>query len=358
MATAPLPRTEILDLRQVRSRHLAPLFEEEERLWLSELRWDFKPSVRLIEKHIDTRSLAGYVALVDGQVGGYCFFVYEETSAPGERGAPDAWRQKGLIGDLFVRRAYQSSGLGVQLLERAVETLKATPGVTRLEAQIMPFGGEPLGPVFAAEDFRCYPRLFMYKQLRPTSAAEAVSREGLAYGTTEVVPSRKEEWIVQAWEDRHFDPLGELIVSAYAGHVDSHINDQYGSRAGALKFLKNIVVFPGCGVFRPEASFVALKVAPGFTVRDSRFRGLAGALLVSQVAPRVAHITQICVQPEWQGHGLGRGLLARSLAALQERRYEGVSLSVTAANSRAVALYRRFDFAVLKEFAAYAWDRP
>jgi ribosomal protein S18 acetylase RimI-like enzyme len=365
MATAPLPRTEILDLRQVRSRHLAPLFEEEERLWLSELHWDFKPSVRLIEKHIDTRSLTGYVALVDGQVGGYCFFVYEETSAPGERGAPNAWRQKGLIGDLFVRRAYQSSGLGVQLLERAVETLKATPGVTRLEAQIMPFGSEPLGPVFAAEDFRCYPRLFMYKALGTTSTAEANSRGEYGYGTTKVVPSRREEWLVEPWEDRHFDPMGELIVSAYAGHVDSNINDQYGSRAGALKFLKNIVVFPGCGVFRPEGSFVAVADTRGRshgaertgTTPAAPHTTLVGALLVSQVAPRVAHITQVCVRRELQGQGLGAQLLERSLGALRARGYEGVSLSVTANNNPAVGLYRRFGFVVLKEFAAYTWDK-
>jgi len=363
MATAPLPRAEILDLRQVRGRHLAPLFEEEERLWLSELRWDFKPSVRLIEKHIDTRSLAGYVALVDGQVAGYCFFVYEERAAAGSPGAARAGAQKGLIGDLFVRTAYRSAGVASSLLEHAVETLKATPLLTRIEAQVMPFGSEPLGPLFAARGFRCFPRLFMYRELKnPAAGAAGLDRGADASVTPGAAESR---WTMGGWEDRFLEPLGELMVAAYAGHMDSHINDQYESLTGALKFLKNIVVFPGCGVFRPEGSFVAVADTRGRshgaeragTTPAAPHTTLVGALLVSQVAPRVAHVTQVCVRPEWQGQGLGRELLARSLGALQERGYEGVSLSVTADNRHAVALYERFGFIVLKEFAAYVWDK-
>ena len=34
-----------------------------------------------------------------------------------------------------------------------------------------------------------------------------------------------------------------------AGHIDASINDQYRSLHGSLRFLHNIVRFPGCGVF-------------------------------------------------------------------------------------------------------------
>jgi len=37
-----------------------------------------------------------------------------------------------------------------------------------------------------------------------------------------------------------------LIYLSY-DHVDGEINDQYRSRAGALRFLKNIILLPGCG---------------------------------------------------------------------------------------------------------------
>jgi len=42
-----------------------------------------------------------------------------------------------------------------------------------------------------------------------------------------------------------------LIYLSYANHVDGVINDQYRSRLGALKFLKNIILLPGCGQFVP-----------------------------------------------------------------------------------------------------------
>ncbi|MFQ5816680.1 MAG: GNAT family N-acetyltransferase [Terriglobia bacterium] len=400
MATVPLPRVEIVELRQVRSRQLAPLFEEQQRAWQEELRWDYKPSLGLIKKHIDARALPGYVALLGGEVAGYCFFVYEEVTCA--QGAPGG--QKGLIGDLFVRQAYRpsqsfgtrlapppipqsgnGSGLATQLLEHALETLEGSRGVVRMEAQVMPFGIEPLAPVFLAHNFRSYPRLFMYRGLKKP-AAEATGLNGGVDRAPERTAADR-AWEIERWDDGYFEPLAELIVAAYAGHIDSHINDQYGTRDGALKFLKNIVVFPGCGMFRPEASLVVplggrppsgpgdqdpvagatgldIKMAPPadtssrFTVHGSRFTPLAGALLVSQVAPHIAHITQVCVRPEVRGRGLGRQLLARTLDTLRQKGYEGVSLSVTADNPPAVGLYRHFGFEVLKRFAAYVREKP
>lgn len=394
MATVPLPRVEMVDLRQVQSRQLGALFDEQQSAWHEQLRWDYRPSVALIKKHIDARSLPGYAALLEGQVAGYCFFVYEEVVS--ERARPGA--QKGLIGDLFVRQAYrpqpatraERAGLATQLLERALEALATGPEVARIEAQLMPFGIEPLAPLFLAHDFRSYPRLFMYKALRETSGASREEQTGSSVGFASLrkAPMREgrgvgpygpcqeqnpepspqlaprfsagapawgrtslsgREWVIQRWDDLFFEPLAELIVSAYADHVDGNINDQYASRDGALKFLKNIVVFPGCGVFQPDASFVAPR-------QDGP--GLAGAVLVSQVAPRIAHITQVCVRRELQGLGLGGQLLVRALDTLHRKGFEGVSLSVTADNHGAVRLYYRLGFDVLKGFAAFVWQKP
>lgn len=404
MATLPLPRVEILDLRHLRSRQLAALFEEEQKCWLEELRWDYRPSVNLIRRHIDAHSLAGYVALLDGQVAGYCFFVYEDIAPElGAGGRGPRGVQKGLLGDLFVRPAYRDAEIATALLLHALETLEATPGLVRIEAQLMPFGLEPLAPIFHARNFRRFPRLFMYKPLQKTSGASREERAGssvgfaslrkaqekgwLGTGTTDpsaslrasavpcqdAVPagearlpmpddrSPKPEWVIQRWDDRYFEPLAELILSAYAGHMDSNINDQYATREGALKFLKNIVVFPGCGVFQPDASFVAFEGHSGgsrWVEQQAGGAQLAGALLVSQVAPRVAHVTQVCVRRELQGQGLGRALMSRALDYLGYKGFEGVSLSVTAENLAAVELYRRLGFEVLKEFAAYVWEKP
>jgi len=57
--------------------------------------------------------------------------------------------------------------------------------------------------------------------------------------------------------EQDYQPTAGLITACYRDHVDSEINDQYRSVNGSLRFLHNIVRFPGCGQFDPESSFVA-----------------------------------------------------------------------------------------------------
>ena len=326
MAVAPqLAPFELVDLRQLRARDLAPLLEEERRLWAEELHWDYRPSAEVIRRHADAGTLPGVAALVGGQVAGYSFYILDDT--------------KGIIGDLYVLRPYRrqqptgtAAGVATLLLEHTLETLESSPRLRRLEAQIIPCGTEPLAPVFLARDFRSFPRVFLYKELRPQAPRAESAPAGVA---------------LRVWEDSYFQPMAGLIVAAYRGHVDSRINDQYGTSGGALRFLKNIVVFPGCGIFLAETSLVAVEVG---TER------LLGAALTSRVAAGVAHVTQVCVAPERQGQGLGRALMEAVLARLAGRGYRGVSLTVTAENERAVQLYYKLGFQVIKGFAAFARD--
>lgn len=328
MAVAPqLAAFEIVELRQLRARDLNELLEEEQKLWREELYWDYRPSAEMIRKHVDARTLPGGVARVGGRVAGYCFFVYED--------------HKALIGDLYVLEAYRqerptgtAAGIATLLVEHALDTIQQSPGLWRIEAQLIPQSGtEPLGPVFLVRDFRSFPRLFMYKGLGPEAAPPA--------------PALPAAVAVRPWEDAYFEEMARLIVDAYRDHVDSHINDQYSHDAGALRFLKNIVIFPGCGVFQPRTSLVAVE-------RTDAEERLVGAVLTSQVAPGIAHVTQLCIAPDRQGHGLGRYLMEASLEGLRGRGYRGVSLTVTAENESAVRLYRRLRFDVIKGFAAFA----
>lgn len=344
MAVAPQPSPlEIVDLRLLHGRLLAPLLEEEERHWREELHWDYRPSVEMIRHHLDAHSLPGYVALWRGRVVGYCFYVFED--------------EKGLIGDLYVLEAFRQppagglAGIATLLLEHTLETLENAPPLRRLETQLMPFGIEALEPVFAAHQFRYFPRLFMYKPLGPARADAAASVAAREAGEAEPDLGAVSGAELRLWQDDFYEPLAELILDAYAGHVDSQINDHYRTPAGALRFLKNIVLFPGCGVFQADCSLVAAEAGLPAAGR------LLGAVLSSQVARGVGHITQICVQRRWQGHGLGQRLLVAALARLEAKGCRGVSLTVTAGN-RAVNLYRRFGFEILKEFTAYARDLP
>ena len=106
------------------------------------------------------------------------------------------------------------------------------------------------------------------------------------------------------WSDQYQEPAAQLIATAYQGHVDSLINDQYRSVAGARRFLFNIVQYPGCGTFFKPASVAAFDRLTG---------RICGICLASLVMPYCGHITQICVAPWVRGSGVGYELLRQSL---------------------------------------------
>ena len=117
-----------------------------------------------------------------------------------------------------------------------------TPGLQRIEAQLMLLDAPLDRPIPFDHVFSPYPRLFMEATL-----AGIVS-----------LPQRDPRLVVLPWGDNRRSDAARLISTAYAGHIDSQTNDQYRSPAGARRFLMNIVEYPGCGNFFTPASFVAL----------------------------------------------------------------------------------------------------
>jgi ribosomal protein S18 acetylase RimI-like enzyme len=153
---------------------------------------------------------------------------------------------------------------------------------------------------------------------------------------------------VRRWSEQDYSAAAGAITAAYQGHIDGEINDQYRSVPGSLRFLNNIVRFPGCGVFDGGASFVAV---------HRPTRALAGLILCSRVKDDVGHVTQVCVIPEHRGRGLGRILLSHTAAELGRRSFSALTLTVTEANRRAVALYERLGYVVGRVFDAFVWER-
>jgi ribosomal protein S18 acetylase RimI-like enzyme len=309
---------EIVDLRQYPSRSLEPLFQQETRRWRDELHWDYRPSIELIRKFIDSRALGGYVVTEQGKPAGYGFYVLEE--------------HKGLIGWLFVSSDYDQEPITRKLVSEMVSALHATPRLVRVEAQLMPFGTE-LNPEFLSQFFRLHTRQFMYLPLEEAKLSGKPLSASLR---------------LEQWSDRAFEPAARLIQLAYANHVDGEINDQYRSRAGALRFLKNIILLPGCGQFVPGASFV---------LRQPGSDELIAAVLTSEVSPGVGHTTQICVLPGYQGHGLGRMLMQTSAEALRAMKFRELTLTVTSQNRSAVQLYENLHFTTIRSFTAGVWPR-
>jgi ribosomal protein S18 acetylase RimI-like enzyme len=312
---------EILDLRHFPSVDLRPLLEEEIQLWARLLSWDYSGSSEMILRYVDAKILPGYAAVERGRIFGYAFFVYEGS--------------KGVIGDLFVAtdpRLTDPAAVEAQLLTHVIETLQQSPGIHRIEAQLLVHETGAVARPFLEQGFQRYARLFMVLPL-----AEAARR-----------PSHLDEEIeIRRWSEQDYQAAASVITAAYRGHVDSEINDQYRTLSGSLRFLNNIVRFPGCGTFDPESSFVAV---------HKRARNLLGLILCSRVRNDVGHVTQICVLPEYRRHGTGESLLAAAMANLRQRNFLLLSLTVTEANDRAVDLYRHLGFDTKRVFDAFMWE--
>ena len=316
---------EILDLRHFSSADLRPLLEEEIAAWGNLLAWDYGQSAEMILRYMEAKILPGYAAIERGSIFGYSFFVYEQS--------------KGVIGDLFVHDGARSANrveVEERLLTHVIETLQQSPGIHRVEAQLLPHETGEVARPFLAQGFSRHPRVFMNFEIAQRPQA-----------SPQTLPSLAPEFQLRPWSEDHYQSAAALITAAYRGHVDSDINDQYRTLSGSLRFLNNIVRFPGCGTFDPQASFV---------IFQRRTRTLIGLILCSQVRADVGHITQVCVLPEYRSAGLGLVLLAATTRSLRERKFNAISLTVTEANDRAIALYHRIGFESRRVFDAFVWE--
>ncbi len=315
---------EVLDLRHFTARQLRPLLEQEAELWRRRLHWDYRGSTDLLLQYLESRILPGFVALTRGRICGYAFFVYEGSKA--------------VVGDLYVETGHPAPLHAAQTLARhMLDVLEASPDVDRIEAQLLLYGSGSLPPLF--QGFTVYPRLFLECGLRLQELAQPMQ-----------VPEGLE---LCAWAPSFYQPSAELIQACYTGHLDAEINDQYRSLQGSLRFLHNIVRFPGCGTFDAESSWVVRRRASGT---------LAGILLCSRVVPMgpegaVAHVTQLCVAPAYRGQHLGRLLLEHCMRGLPARHYNALTLTVTEANHEAVQLYLSSGFETRHRFDALVLDK-
>lgn len=308
----------VVELRRVAAEQLSPVLEEEIAAWRTELDWDFGPSADLVRRFVHMQALNGYALVRGPRLVGYSYYVCEEG--------------KGLIGDLYVRRDYRTPENEDELLRAMLDSMWRTPGVRRVEAQLMMIS-KPLDRKVPNQDwFHAYPRRFFEADMAPIAKLPARDLAAIT---------------LSPWSEARHDETARLIANAYQGHVDSRINDQYRSASGARRFLMNIVQYPGCGAFFAPASFVAT---------DRIGRELHGVSLASLVAADIGHITQVCVAPSHRGIGLGYELMRRSLLALAAHGCRRVSLTVTASNLAAIRLYERMGFVNRRNFAAYTWE--
>lgn len=323
---------EILDLRHFAAPVLRPVLDAEGEVWSKRLHWDYRASARLLMQYLDNHLLPGYAALESGQVTGYAFCVYEETKA--------------VIGDVFAMQGQNAEGnaaaVGAEpareieetLLKHLFETLTNSPNVDRIESQLLLHPSGTHSDIFLESGFELFRRHFMVQQLAGRWSRPQVE-----------LPAGLE---LHAWRDEDLNGAARLISTAYTGHPDSLINDQYRSVHGSMRFLHNIVRYSGCGVFSGQASHVVV---------DRNSHELVALVLGSRVSPQSGHITQLCVHPDFRRHGIARMLLSVAAAHFMRQGVSEISLTVTEANRQAIELYKSEGYECVHKFDAAVWER-
>ncbi len=306
----------VLPLSELHSSDLDGIFTEERREWASELGWDYRDSQGIISAMIDAVELRGFAAINHGRPVGYCFYL--------EQG------EIGFIGGCFVVREYDKEGVKEDLLMPVVRALKTNRSITRIEAQFMNFGLCPVAQFFQCQSFMQFERAFMRRNCEPPLIRQ--------------IPIVN----LKLWRLADLNAAAFLTEQAYRLSVDSEVTCNYRTVQNCREFLKGLILRPGCGTFIPEGSYCAW---------DAKSSQLVGYVLTSRISAQNGHIPQIVVSSEYQGKGIGWGLLGRAVRYLGLNGYQTTSLTVTTGNTAAMSLYARFGFRFEFPFSAFVWQK-
>jgi len=295
------------------------LLAEECQHWLQELHWDFHEVSAAVTSGLARGSLSGRVSYVGRRPLAYCYYLEDEGRI--------------LLGSLFASAPERGRGLEEDLLGEVLAEVQGLGRPSRIECQTLFSTARDADRTFARQGFAGGARLYMQAELeRPVRRAE---RRWTGPGRCRAV-TRSD-----------LTALAQLIHQSHVGSLDAALNLTYSSVSHCRQFIETLVVRAGCGPFDTEASCV-VEV-------DGR---AIGVLLASRLSQGNGHVCQVSVAAEWQGRGLGRLLVERSLRAFAAAGLERASLSVTLANRRALKLYEQLGFRTRRSFAAHAWLRP
>lgn len=296
---------------------LLPLMIEEEKVWMSDLWWDYSAIRQILTSFIKQKLLLGYAAVDGNKALGYTYFLVHQA--------------KGIIGALYVSKSSYSQKAVEELLSLAISSLKDLKNIGRVEAQIMPFNSLNLTATFTRHGFSYYPRYYLDLELTKHR------KQGELSEPRKIIP----------WSSSYLERAAEMSVNSYQHQTDAEICEDYRTREGCESYLRSLVENPGCGVFMPDTSFIALdgSGAP------------CGFLICSRISDGAGMIPQIAVHPSCQGMGIGNALMNRSFEQLKAIGLRTISLTVTQQNQRAFEWYQRLGFKVRKDFGAYVWQR-
>jgi ribosomal protein S18 acetylase RimI-like enzyme len=322
VSTSPIERElelRVVDLDSVRPSELEAFFRREHALWQDQLSWDVSSAVAAFRRAMERGGVSGKAIRCGSSTAGYAYFIVEAG--------------RGVMTGLAVAPEWSGREIG-PLLVRSILRELTLRGVSRVESQFVSFDSPWLVPCFEAEGFETFAREFRRLPLRTP-------------GPRGRVAPASDSFALRPWKSWNLTEASQVMQSAHVSGIDARMNELYRSSEGCRSLLTSVLRHRGCGAAILDASTIA---------RDPRTDRAVGFAVVTETSVRKAHLAQLAVAPDFQGRGLGRLLLARTIERLSEMGYDGLSLMVSRDNHRALDLYRSMGFELVIVFPVFSRD--
>jgi ribosomal protein S18 acetylase RimI-like enzyme len=294
------------DWRDCPAEVATTLLSAEVRAWHDTLDWDVREAWSVIEPSRRAGVLPGFIVFEnDRHPAGWCSFLLHRDCLQ--------------VMALVARRPEETVTL-VDAVLHSSEAARST-GVLVCARDAAP----ELPLVLAARGFRVETYRYLVLDKLPS--------EGVVAGA-------------RPW-DGDKDAMARLCAKAYASSSGVRAFAPGGTDVEWREYVGSLVDGPGCGRFEPGLSRV---------VPDRMSGELDAAVIMTTIAPGVAHVAQTAVAPGSRSRGLGTSLVRAALRAASRRGCTSATLLVAAGNTTAARLYHSLGFRDRAAFVVAARD--
>jgi ribosomal protein S18 acetylase RimI-like enzyme len=303
------------DWRDVPEDVIRPLYEAEGERWFRALDWNLQPSWSVVETARAAGQLPGLLARDrHGRITGWAFYLLHG----------DILQIGALVGD----RAATVRGL--------LDAILASPEAAlsrELSSFLFPQGSAEYA-AFVRRRIGVYRHLYLRSELGGATTPPAGDDD-----TVELRP----------WASADGVSLVRLLARAYQKAPSSRCFAPHERLEEWAHYLGQLIRTAACGVFLPEASYVAFRTGAPEPV---------GLVVTTAIGPRTAHIAQLAVEPTFARGGIGSRLVRAAGAAARALGHERATLVVAEDNDAARRLYGRLGFNEVASFLFASRQTP
>jgi ribosomal protein S18 acetylase RimI-like enzyme len=335
----------IEDWRAASVDRVAPLYQAEIRRWDARLGWDATSMCTQVELGRRAGTVDG-VMLSDesGYTIGWAFYLLHRSSLQvGGFMSTSGSATERMLDVIVGEAAGRAASLTFFVMDGATDLI---PALRRrgLALERYLYLSRTLSGVQTQSDAagqgypRSVPSVIEVLDHRSDSTSDEASR-----GADGIEPAA----IIRPWRAGDLGQATELLAKAYPGADEARPFASHGSWHEWLEYLSQLTETDGCGALLPEGCFAT-------TVNER----LAALALTSRISEETGHLSQLAVDPDVRGRGLGHALLAATCASAQRAGCRRLTLLVSSGNAAARRLYARAGFDQVAGFVAAGSFQP